>query len=109
LEKPVDATNEALKEIEVPKRASKKHLKEIKSLVPENSDDFTLNVIEPIMRERGDSIPVSQMPLDGYVQSGTTKLEKRGVAPLFRNGILINVSNVLNVHLYVRMQRSDQN
>ena len=78
--KAVDATNEALKEIEVPKELPKTS-KEIKSLVPENSDDFTLNVIEPIMRERGDSIPVSQMPLDGYVQSGTTKLEKRGVAP----------------------------
>ncbi len=78
--KAVDATNKALKQIEVPKKVSNKS-KKVKDLVPKDSDDFTLNVIEKIMREKGDDIPVSQMPFDGYVPSGTTKLEKRGVAP----------------------------
>ncbi len=50
-------------------------------LVPDDADDFTKSVIEPIMRFRGDSIPVSKMPLDGQVPSGTARLERRGVAP----------------------------
>ena len=33
------------------------------------------------MHLKGDNIPVSAMSFDGTVPSGTTKLEKRGVAP----------------------------
>ncbi|MCF7858056.1 MAG: pyruvate:ferredoxin (flavodoxin) oxidoreductase [Candidatus Cloacimonetes bacterium] len=76
----VDRTNESLVEIKVPKELPKEHAKMTK-LIPDNSDDFTKNIIEKIMREKGDDIPVSHMPLDGYVPSATTKLEKRGVAP----------------------------
>jgi len=78
--KAVDKTNEALKEIQVPKSLPADHAK-IKKLIPDDSDDFTKNIIEKIMREKGDDIPVSHMPLDGFVPSGTTKLEKRGVSP----------------------------
>ena len=53
----------------------------LKKLVPDDADEFTKNIIEKIMREKGDSIPVSDMPIDGFVPSGTTKLEKRAVAP----------------------------
>ncbi len=76
----VDRTNEALIEIKVPAELPSKHT-QMKKLVPDESDEFTRNVIEKIMREKGDEIPVSQMPFDGFVPSGTTKLEKRGVAP----------------------------
>jgi pyruvate-ferredoxin/flavodoxin oxidoreductase len=78
--KAVDMTNEALVEIPVPKTVPAKHAKK-KKLVPDDSSDFVRNVIEKIMREKGDEIPVSDMPFDGFVPSGTTKLEKRGVAP----------------------------
>ncbi|MBD3290128.1 pyruvate:ferredoxin (flavodoxin) oxidoreductase [candidate division KSB1 bacterium] len=76
----VDKTDEALEQIEIPKELPGKSMEETK-LVPDDSDDFTKNVIEKIMREKGDDIPVSHMPFDGFVPSGTTKLEKRGVAP----------------------------
>jgi len=76
----VDRTNEALEEIAVPSELPKKHQK-MKKLVPDDADEFTKNVIEKIMMEKGDDIPVSQMPLDGFVPTGTAKLEKRGVAP----------------------------
>jgi len=76
----VDKTDEALEEIQVPAEIPTKHHVKHK-LVPDDADDFTKNVIEKIMREKGDDIPVSHMPLDGFVPSGTTKLEKRGVAP----------------------------
>jgi len=75
----VDKTDEALKEISVPAEPPK-GCSDLKKLVPDNADEFTRKVIEPIMREKGDEIPVSMMPLDGYVPSGTTKLEKRGVS-----------------------------
>ncbi len=76
----VDKVNEALKEIEVPSILPACNTAP-KKLVPDGSDAFTMSVIEPIMREMGDQIKVSEMPIDGYVQSGTAKLEKRSVAP----------------------------
>ncbi|MFO7895502.1 MAG: pyruvate:ferredoxin (flavodoxin) oxidoreductase, partial [Candidatus Cloacimonadales bacterium] len=76
----VDAVNAELDQIEVPSALPKGHVT-AKQLIADDADEFTKNIIEPIMREKGDDIPVSQMPYDGFVPSGTTKLEKRGVAP----------------------------
>ncbi|MBP7205128.1 MAG: 4Fe-4S dicluster domain-containing protein, partial [Candidatus Cloacimonetes bacterium] len=72
--------NEALAEIPIPAASPDKCTPQ-KKLVPDGSDGFTTGVIEPIMREKGDQIKVSQMPLDGYAPSGTARLEKRRVAP----------------------------
>ncbi len=41
---------------------------------------FVKDIVCPIMRLKGDSIPVSKMPLDGSVPTGTTKYEKRNIA-----------------------------
>ncbi len=76
----VDKVNEALKEVDIPATIPALCTPQQK-LVPDGSDAFTTNVIEPIMREQGDTIKVSDMPIDGYVPSGTAKLEKRRVAP----------------------------
>ncbi|HKK67825.1 MAG TPA: thiamine pyrophosphate-dependent enzyme, partial [Bacteroidales bacterium] len=53
-----------------------------KQFVPKDAEGFTKDIIEKVMKLEGDDIPVSDMPLDGSVPSGTTKLEKRGVAPM---------------------------
>ncbi len=82
----VDKTDKALEEIPVPSELPEKHCK-MKKLVPDDSDDFTRNVIEVIMRKKGDEIPVSLMPFDGYIQSGSSKLEKRGIAPFVSHWI----------------------
>ena len=82
----VDAVNAALTQIEVPCCAPEKHITP-KDLISEDADEFTRNIIEPIMREKGDDIPVSHMPFDGFVPSGTTKLEKRGVSPFIPHWI----------------------
>jgi len=37
--------------------------------------------VSPILAQNGDSLPVSMMSPDGVVPTGTTKYEKRGVAP----------------------------
>ncbi|MCF7832716.1 MAG: pyruvate:ferredoxin (flavodoxin) oxidoreductase [Candidatus Marinimicrobia bacterium] len=78
--KAVDATEAALQMIAVPSELPKVSAEPTK-LVPDNSEGFIKNVIEPIMREKGDDIAVSDMPFDGYVPTGTAALEKRGVAP----------------------------
>ena len=104
--KAVDKTNEALVEIPVPKELPEK-CAEIKKLVPDDADDFTKNVIEKIMREKGDEIPVSAMPFDGFVPSATTRLEKRGVAPfvphwIAENCIQCNQCSVVCPHAVIR-------
>lgn len=76
----VDKVNEALVEVAIPATVPDKCTPR-KQLVPQGSTGFVKDVIEPIMREQGDVIKVSQMPLDGFVESGTAKLEKRRVAP----------------------------
>ncbi len=102
----VDKTDEALEQIPIPSKLPDGHMK-IKKLVPDDSDDFTKRVIEPIMREQGDTVPVSQMPYDGTIASGTTKLEKRGVAPfvphwLSENCIQCNQCSFVCPHAVIR-------
>jgi len=102
----VDAVNAALTQIEVPAEIPNNHAIS-KALIPEDADDFTKNIIEPIMREKGDDIPVSHMPFDGFVPSGTTKLEKRGVAPFvpkwdFEKCIQCNQCSLVCPHAAIR-------
>ncbi|MDD3175065.1 MAG: pyruvate:ferredoxin (flavodoxin) oxidoreductase [Candidatus Nanoarchaeia archaeon] len=61
---------------EVPIKQTSKHL-ELQNLIPENSDEFTKNLVLPIMKLEGNSIPVSQMSFDGTIPTNTTRLEKR--------------------------------
>ena len=79
--KAVDATNAALVKIEIPTTLND-NFKLMEKLVPDDADVFTKTIIEPIMREKGDDIKVSEMPFDGCVPSGTASLEKRGVATM---------------------------
>ncbi|MDO5022424.1 MAG: pyruvate:ferredoxin (flavodoxin) oxidoreductase [Eubacteriales bacterium] len=42
--------------------------------------DYFYDVIQPILRQEGPSLPVSKFTPDGFVPTGTTKYEKRGIA-----------------------------
>ncbi|MBF9014862.1 MULTISPECIES: pyruvate:ferredoxin (flavodoxin) oxidoreductase [unclassified Oceanispirochaeta] len=75
----VDKAGEALIEVKVPASITKSF--KPARLVADDSDDFTKNIIEKIMHQKGDDIPVSHMSFDGVLPTGTSKLEKRGVAP----------------------------
>jgi len=102
----VDKAAEALEEIPIPDKLPAKHRK-IKKLVPDDANDFVKFVMEPIMRDKGDGIPVSKMPLDGFVPSGTTQYEKRGVAPMVphwipENCIQCNQCSFVCPHAVVR-------
>jgi len=102
----VDRVNAALVKVDIPAGTPACSMP-MKKLIPDNSDQFTKTVIEPIMREKGDLLTVSQMPLDGSMQSGTTKLEKRRVAPFVphwipENCIQCNQCSVICPHAAIR-------
>ena len=44
------------------------------------STEYFEHVVEPILAQEGDSLPVSTFSPDGFVPTGTTKYEKRGIA-----------------------------
>ena len=48
--------------------------------IPSFKTRFEHEVIGPIMKMKGDMIPLSALPSDGQVPTGTTQLEKRGIA-----------------------------
>ncbi len=44
------------------------------------ADAYFEKVVEPILAQEGDKLPVSAFTADGFVPTGTTKYEKRGIA-----------------------------
>jgi pyruvate-ferredoxin/flavodoxin oxidoreductase len=75
----VDSASAALQPVPVPVQITQSA--PVPKLVPDDADDFTQNVIKPIMHFQGDTIPVSKMPYDGRVPTNTARLERRGIAP----------------------------
>lgn len=65
--------------IAVPIPAESEKFAEITQVVPAGSGWFADNIIDPILRLKGDTIPVSAMPINGAVPTGTKRLEYRGV------------------------------
>ncbi|MBU1810663.1 MAG: pyruvate:ferredoxin (flavodoxin) oxidoreductase [Candidatus Omnitrophica bacterium] len=87
----VDAATKALREVKCPQRIEEILTSyEPKQLIPQDSSIFANKVIEKIMHLKGDEIPVSDMPLDGRIPTGTAKLEKRGISPLVPHWIAQN-------------------
>ncbi len=74
----VDQTLENLYKIEVPECATSTI--ELPPIVSDKAPDYVKNVLAKIMAGKGDSVKVSEMPVDGTFPSGTTKWEKRNIA-----------------------------
>ena len=74
----VDRTSEALVKVAVPSKPGK--CAPVRKLIPDNADAFAKEIIEPTMRLKGETIPVSKMAYDGVLPTATSRLEKRGVA-----------------------------
>jgi len=109
----VDKTDEALVQVEIPKELPANYM-EHKKLVADDAPPFVKNVIAKIMREKGDLVPVSAMSYDGFVPSGTTALEKRGVAPFVphwipENCIQCNQCSFVCPHAAIRTKLMDRN
>ena len=76
--KAVDGAVAALYEVTVPDQPAGKLT--MPPTVVEDAPDFVKNVTAPIMRQEGDTLPVSAIPEDGTWPVGTTKYEKRNIA-----------------------------
>jgi pyruvate-ferredoxin/flavodoxin oxidoreductase len=74
----VDKTLDNLFEVTVPQTVSS----DIPMLlpVPECAPAFVRDVLGSMIAHRGDSLPVSALPIDGTYPSGTTQYEKRNLA-----------------------------
>ncbi len=107
----VDRTSAALQQIKVP--AAVKDIKKsapVPKLIPDNASEFARTVIDKLMHLQGDSVPVSQMPLDGKVPTATARLEKRGIAPqvphwLSANCIQCNQCSLVCPHAAIRAKQ----
>ena len=77
----VDAAADACVKVKVPASLDGVPHADMLKLIPDDADDFAKKIIEPSMRNNGDSIPVSAMSIDGTLPTGTAALEKRGFAP----------------------------
>jgi len=75
----VDRTSEALEQVKIPEKITKSAA--VPEVIPPDASEFAREVIEPVIRFEGDSLPVSKMSFDGVIPTGTTRLEKRGIAP----------------------------
>lgn len=76
--KAVDSAVAALHQVKVPAKPAGKVTKP--PTVPAHAPEFVQKVTATIMRQKGNTLPVSAMPVDGTWMSGTTKYEKRNIA-----------------------------
>lgn len=76
--KAVDAALASLHEVKVPAAPAGKSTKP--PTVPETAPEFVRSVTARIMRQEGDSLPVSAIPEDGTWPTATTRFEKRNIA-----------------------------
>jgi len=74
----IDKSASALEEVVIPSSITKSFT--APPLISVNAGSFAKNIIEPVLRIKGDDIPVSQMSFDGVIPLGTAALEKRGVS-----------------------------
>jgi len=100
----------SLEEVPIPEKITKSV--PIPKLLPDDAGEFARDVIYPVMRLKGDIIPVSKMPYDGQIPSGTTRLEKRGVAEevprwIPENCIQCNQCSFVCPHATIRAKQID--
>ena len=74
----VDAALANLYRVEVMEQATSEI--EMPPVVPPEAPEFVQTVTATIMARKGDSLPVSALPIDGTYPSGTTQWEKRNIA-----------------------------
>ena len=72
----IDAAVDAIKEVPIPEKVMPGS--EQTDVVPEDADEWAKEVVDPVLRLKGDIVPVSKMPINGAVPVGTKRLEKRG-------------------------------
>jgi len=81
----IDASVDAIEVVPIPESCEKSA--PILDVVPAGSDAYAMEVVDPVLRLKGDTVPVSRMSFDGQFPTTTKRLEKNGragrVAPWF--------------------------
>ncbi|NCD32976.1 MAG: pyruvate:ferredoxin (flavodoxin) oxidoreductase [Spartobacteria bacterium] len=108
--KAIDASVAAIKEVVIPAEITTSYVPP--KLISDDANDFTKNIILPSMLLKGDDVPVSHMSIDGTLPTGTTCLEKRGVAPrvpkwIKENCIQCNQCVMACPHAVIRAKQID--
>jgi pyruvate-ferredoxin/flavodoxin oxidoreductase len=106
----VDQSLAHLHEVKVPEKATSAIEKP--PTVADQAPDFVKQVTAVIMAGKGDSLPVSKMPVDGTFPTGTTKWEKRNIAldiPVWDPATCIQCGKCISVcpHATLRMKAYD--
>ncbi|MGB2600717.1 MAG: pyruvate:ferredoxin (flavodoxin) oxidoreductase [Candidatus Omnitrophota bacterium] len=76
--KAVDMAIGKIEEVSVPDKLTGKVEEE--QIVPADAPDFVKNTTVKLMKAEGDTVKVSEMPVDGTWPTGTTQYEKRNIA-----------------------------
>ncbi|WP_020526943.1 pyruvate:ferredoxin (flavodoxin) oxidoreductase [Flexithrix dorotheae] len=72
----IDAAVDAVFEVPIPQEIEK--FAQPALVVPEDAGEFANKIMDPVLRLKGDSIPVSMMPLNGAIPTGTKRFERKG-------------------------------
>ena len=75
--KAVDNALQNIVEVPVPDKVNSKT--KMRDAVPENAPEFVRNVTAKLLADKGDSLPVSDIPADGTWPTATTQYEKRNI------------------------------
>ncbi len=92
---------------EVPLGESGAQRLQVRPPVPDAAPAFVRNVLGPIIAGRGDSVPVSALPVDGTFPTGTARWEKRNLAeeiPVWDSAVCIQCGKCVLVcpHAVIR-------
>jgi len=106
----VDQTLANLYEVNVPGQVTSTLT--IRPPVSDAAPEFVRNVLGPMMIHKGDSVPVSALPVDGTFPTGTTRWEKRNISmeiPVWEPDICIQCGKCAFVcpHSVIRMKVYD--
>jgi len=74
----IDSALANLYQVKVPATATS--TRDVYRMVPDSAPEFVRKVTAVMMEGRGDTLPVSAMPIDGTFPTGTTRFEKRNIA-----------------------------
>ena len=107
----IDSAVANLHEVRVPAKAAGQRIR--LTLVPDSAPDFVRNVTAPILALRGDTLPVSALPVDGTYPTGTTRYEKRNIAdevPVWESDLCIQCGQCAIVcpHSVIRAKYYDE-